>query len=136
MENENSHCVLLETSSAHPSVVVALLRCGAVKKERRATWSMIDGACEHLVRRFRKGRKCSQWELLELKRSRVLQAFQGAFVSTSDRVQDSRSIVSEKLRGAQSIVSDMSAVAIDGIKRFVDGCKTEVGRIAQRLKHD
>lgn len=69
-------------------------------------------------------------------RWRITELSQGAVTSVSDKVQDTGSVVSEKLRGAQSSVSNLSAGAIDGTKRFADGCRVEIGKISQRFKHD
>jgi hypothetical protein len=69
-------------------------------------------------------------------RWRISALSQDTFTSVSHRVQDTGSVVAEKFRGAQSSVSDISAGAIDGTKRLADGCRTEIGKITQRFKHD
>lgn len=68
--------------------------------------------------------------------SSVNHGVQDTFSSVSHRVQDTGSVVAEKFRGAQGSVSDISAGAIDGTKRFADGCRSELGKITQRFKHD
>lgn len=75
-------------------------------------------------------------ELLGAIRWRASELSQGAFTSVSHKVQDSGSVAAEKFRGAQSAVSDISAGAVDGTKRFADGCRSEIGKITQRFKHD
>ncbi|KAG0621634.1 hypothetical protein M758_3G036200 [Ceratodon purpureus] len=75
-------------------------------------------------------------ELLGAIRWRASELSQGTFTTVSHRVQDTGSVVAEKFRGAQSAVSDISAGAVDGTKRFADGCRSEIGKITQRFKHD
>ena len=75
-------------------------------------------------------------ELLGVIRWRTSELSQGAFTSVNHRAQDAGSVIVEKFHGAQSAVSDISAGAIDGTKRFADGCRSKIGKITQRFKHD
>lgn len=75
-------------------------------------------------------------ELLRAIRWRASEVSQGTVTSVSDGVQGTGAVVAEKFRGAQSAVSDISAGAVDRTKKFADGCRSEIGKITQRFKHD
>lgn len=75
-------------------------------------------------------------EFLGAVRWRISELSEDTVTSVSHKVQDTKSAVAEKFRGAQSSVSDLSAGAIDRTKRFADGCRSEIGKITQRFKHD
>lgn len=75
-------------------------------------------------------------ELLGQIRRKSSQLSLDTFSHVNHRMEDTRSVVAGKIRGVQDAVLDASAGAMEGSKRFADGCRSGVGKISQRFKHD
>lgn len=59
-----------------------------------------------------------------------------AFSSAGQGVQETVSAAGLRVQGVRAAVAGYTSSAVDGTKRFADGCKGEADKLAQRFKHD